>query len=129
MAITYECNLAGGGGGVTTDCYMYDGMLSDKTDYLTVDFIKPLVVGNTYSLSIKKTNTNDPSESSNLKYNEYIFVFDGNPKTISITINNSTHTFIVTTNSLELSNYSGSWYYVWARVYGMNVSFPSDADY
>ncbi len=124
MAITYECNL-----GSDIDCYLYDGMVSNLSSYLTANFIKPLVAGNIYSLSFKATSTNDPNGTEVRKYNEYVFKYTGKDLTLNISSGGTTHVFVINSNSIKLTQYGGNWYYIWCRVYGAPFNFPSNANY
>lgn len=122
MAITLRSVLESGGSSSIV-CNMYDGMLSDASSYLTVQFDVPLEVGKYYIFSYKATEGSTPDTTEKYKYNEYVFKYTGEQ---TFAFGNAN--FKVTANSLQTVNYSGQWYYVWGRMYG-GVQFPSDIDY
>lgn len=131
MAITIRSVLDGGGGGESAECILNDGMLSDASAYLTVNLPKSLVEGDIYGISIKATNDNDPEGQMAYKRNSYPFLYNGSSMTLSFTLNKGATTIemeiYVRQNQLEMKRYSGSWQYIWCKLYHYPV--PSEANY
>lgn len=131
--ITYRSILENGGtesgGG---DCIIKDGMLSDLSSYKTINLPKSLVEGDLYGLSIKATNDNNPEGQMVYGCDSYSFVYTGGAKTLSFTCNKGTNTIqmrvhIDNANQITAEYYSGTWQYIWCRLYHYPV--PSDANY
>ena len=130
----YKSVLTSQGGGSSekpAECVLKDGMISDLSSYRTADLSKSLVEGELYILSFKATNENDPEGNTVFGQNNYPFVYNGSAMTLSFRCSKGANTvdveIRVTENQLEAKRYTGSWQYIWAKLYLSPI--PSGTSY